>query len=108
MIYNIKELFPLHDYVIIKRVETNKTPGGVIVPHTEEEPNLAKVMALGPGKPGIPGCDIAADGYLKVGDYVLVAKFIGTIARLDNQDCVMIKYYDVQCKVLFEDGKGPE
>jgi chaperonin GroES len=95
MIYtDLKNIEPLHDFVLVERITVEETPSGIVVP-TREEQNLAKVISVGPGREGVPG----SKPELKRGDYVLLAKFIGTKIVVDNKDYHLIKWYDCQAKI---------
>jgi chaperonin GroES len=75
---------PLHDRVIVKRIEEEeKTSGGIIIPDTaKEKPQRGKVIAAGPGRPE-DGKVIALD--VKAGDLVLFGKYAGTEIKLDGE-----------------------
>ena len=80
---------PLHDRVVVKRLETDeKTTGGIIIPDTaKEKPSEGEVIAVGPG-------EIGEDGKLKpmgvkAGDKVLFGKWSGTEVKLDGNDLLI-------------------
>jgi chaperonin GroES len=82
---------PLHDRVIVKRLEAEtKTAGGIVIPDTAaEKPIRGEVMAVGNGK-------ILEDGKVrpldvKVGDKVLFGKYSGTEVKLDGQEVVVMR-----------------
>jgi chaperonin GroES len=86
---------PLHDRVLIKRVESEeKTAGGIIIPDTaKEKPMEGEVVAAGPGARGDDGKLHPLD--LKAGDRVLFGKWSGTEVKLDNEELIIMKESDV-------------
>ena len=86
---------PLHDRVLIRRVESDeKTAGGIIIPDTaKEKPMEGEVVAAGPGARGDDGKLQAMD--LKAGDRVLFGKWSGTEVKLDNEELIIMKESDV-------------
>jgi chaperonin GroES len=86
---------PLHDRVVVKRVESEtKTSGGIIIPDTAaEKPQQGEVVAVGPGSRDEAGKLIAID--LKKGDKVLFGKWSGTEVKIDGQDLLIMKESDV-------------
>jgi chaperonin GroES len=82
---------PLHDRVLVKRVEQEEqVRGGIIIPDTaKEKPQEAEVVAVGPGKAMEDGSRAAMD--VKVGDRVLVGKYSGSEIKLDGQDYVILR-----------------
>ena len=86
---------PLHDRVVVKRIDAEeKTAGGIIIPDTaQEKPQQGEVMAVGPGKLSEEGKRI--DMELKVGDKVLYGKYSGTEVTLDDEEYLIIKESDV-------------
>lgn len=86
---------PLHDRVLIKRVESEeKTAGGIIIPDTaKEKPMEGTVVAVGPGARGEDGKLIALD--VKAGDKVLFGKWSGTEVRMDGEDLLIMKESDI-------------
>jgi len=86
---------PLHDRVLVKRVEAEeKTKGGIIIPDTaQEKPQEAEVIAVGPGARDKSGKLIAID--LKVGDRILLGKWSGTEIKIDGEDRLILKESDV-------------
>lgn len=85
---------PLHDRIVIKRIEDKETvKGGIIIPDTaKEKPQEAEVMAVGKGKRE-KGELIALD--VKVGDRILFGKYSGTEIKLDNQEYLIIREDEV-------------
>ena len=86
---------PLHDRVLVKRVEADeKTKGGIIIPDTaQEKPQEAEVIAVGPGARDKSGKLIPID--LKVGDRILLGKWSGTEIKIDGEDRLILKESDV-------------
>jgi chaperonin GroES len=86
---------PLHDRVLIRRVESDeKTAGGIIIPDTaKEKPMEGEVVAAGPGARGDDGKLHPLD--LKAGDRVLFGKWSGTEVKLDNEELIIMKESDV-------------
>jgi len=86
---------PLHDRVVIRRVEQEaKTTGGIIIPETaQEKPMEGDVIAVGPGARGEDGKVHPLD--LKPGDRVLFGKWSGTEIRLDGEELMIMKESDV-------------
>ena len=86
---------PLHDRVLVKRVEAEeKTPGGIIIPDTaKEKPVEGEVLAVGPGARDETGVVRPLD--VKVGDRVLFAKWAGTEVILDGEDRMIMKESDI-------------
>ena len=86
---------PLHDRVVVKRVEEDtKTKGGIIIPDTaKEKPSEGQVVAVGPGGRDETGKLIPID--IKVGDRVLFGKWSGTEVKLDGEDLLIMKESDI-------------
>jgi chaperonin GroES len=86
---------PLHDRVLIRRVEPEaKTTGGIIIPDTaQEKPIEGEVIAAGPGARGDDGKVHPLD--VKTGDRVLFGKWSGTEIRLDGEELMIMKESDV-------------
>ena len=86
---------PLHDRVIVKRVEAKeKSKGGIIIPDTaKEKPQQGEVVAVGPGGRDENGKLIRMD--LKAGDRVLFGKWSGTEVKLDNVEYLIMKESDI-------------
>jgi chaperonin GroES len=86
---------PLHDRVIVKRLEEERTsPGGIVIPDTAtEKPIQGKVVAVGKGM-------ILEDGNVrpldvKVGDKILFGKYSGTEVKVDGEDLLVMREEDV-------------
>jgi chaperonin GroES len=86
---------PLHDRVIVKRVEEEeKTKGGIIIPDTaKEKPVEGEIYAVGDGKVGEDGKKIALE--VKKGDKVLFGKYAGTEIKIEGQDYLIMREDDV-------------
>jgi chaperonin GroES len=86
---------PLHDRVLIRRVESEeKTAGGIIIPDTaKEKPMEGEVVAAGPGARGEDGKLQPMD--LKAGDRVLFGKWSGTEVKLEGEELIIMKESDV-------------
>jgi chaperonin GroES len=86
---------PLHDRVVVRRIESDeKTAGGIIIPDTaKEKPQEGEVMAVGPGARDEHGKLQPLD--LKVGDRVLFGKWSGTEVKLDGEELMIMKESDV-------------
>ena len=86
---------PLHDRVLIRRVESEeKTAGGIIIPDTaKEKPMEGEVVAAGPGARGEDGKLQPMD--VKAGDRVLFGKWSGTEVKLDGEDVLIMKESDL-------------
>lgn len=89
---NIK---PLHDRVLIKRIEADtKTAGGIIIPDTaKEKPSEGLVEAVGNGFRAEDGKIIPMS--VKVGDKVLFAKWSGTEVKVDGEERLIVKESDI-------------
>ena len=86
---------PLHDRVLIKRVEaTTKTAGGIIIPDTaKEKPSQGIIEAVGNGFRAEDGKIIPMS--VKEGDKVLFAKWAGTEVKVNGEDRVILKESDI-------------
>ena len=86
---------PLHDRVVVKRVESEeKTKGGIIIPDTaKEKPAEGEIIAVGAGARDDKGALVALD--VKVGDRVLFGKWSGTEVKLDGVDLLIMKEADI-------------
>ena len=86
---------PLHDRVVVKRIEAEeKTKGGIIIPDTaKEKPQEGEVVAAGPGGRDESGKLVPID--LKVGDRILFGKWSGTEIKLDGEELLIMKESDV-------------
>ena len=86
---------PLHDRVVVKRVEEEgKTKGGIIIPDTaKEKPQEGEVIAVGPGGRDDDGKVIALD--VKAGDRVLFGKWSGSEVKIDGEELLIMKESDL-------------
>ncbi len=86
---------PLHDRVVIRRTEEERTsPGGIVIPDTAtEKPIKGEVIAVGNGKVLDSGETRALD--LKAGDKVLFGKWSGTEVKVDGEDLLIMKESDL-------------
>ncbi|HEV2042064.1 MAG TPA: co-chaperone GroES [Casimicrobiaceae bacterium] len=86
---------PLHDRVVIKRLEgEEKTKGGIIIPDTvKEKPQEGRVIAVGPGGRDESGKLIPID--VKAGDRILFGKWSGTEVKIDGDDLLIMKESDI-------------
>jgi chaperonin GroES len=86
---------PLHDRILIKRVEENETvKGGIIIPDTaKEKTQEGEVVAVGHGKKTDDGKVIALD--VKAGDRILFGKYSGTEIKMENQEYLILREEEV-------------
>jgi len=86
---------PLHDRILIKRVEEKETiKGGIIIPDTaKEKPQEGEVIAVGGGKKTEDGKVIPLD--VKAGDRILFGKYSGTEIKIDEQEFLIIREDEV-------------
>ncbi len=90
---------PLHDRVVIKRMEEEKTsPGGIVIPDSAtEKPVKGEEVAVGKGKINDKGEDSPLD--VKVGDIVLFGKYSGTEVKLDSDELIVMREDDVMAVI---------
>ena len=86
---------PLHDRVIVKRMEEErKTASGIVIPDTAtEKPDQGEIIAVGAGKRDDSGKHIAMD--VKVGDRVLFGKYSGQTVKVGNEEYLVMREEDV-------------
>ncbi|KJE36385.1 molecular chaperone GroES [Thalassospira sp. HJ] len=86
---------PLHDRVLVRRVESDtKTAGGIIIPDTaKEKPQEGEVVAVGSGVRKDDGSVAALD--VKAGDKVLFGKWSGTEVKVDGEELLIMKESDI-------------
>ncbi len=86
---------PLHDRVLIKRLEEKEViKGGIIIPDTaKEKPMEGEVVAVGPGKIQEDGKRSAMD--VKAGDKILFGKYAGTEIKIDEQDYTIMREEEI-------------
>lgn len=91
---NIK---PLADRVVVKMVEAEETTqsGIILTGAAKEKPQIAEVMAVGPGTTGDDGVKME----VAIGDRVLLSKYAGTEVKLDNVDYIIVKHNDILAKI---------
>ena len=92
-------LRPLHDRVIIKRLDQeSKTASGIIIPDAAaEKPDQGEVLAVGPGRRDEAGKLNALD--VKVGDRVLFGKYAGQTVKVDNEELIVMREDDIMAVV---------
>jgi chaperonin GroES len=86
---------PLHDRVIVKRLEEErKTASGIVIPdNAAEKPDQGEVLSVGPGKRDENGKQIALD--VKVGDRVLFGKYAGQTVKVDGNELLVMREEDI-------------
>jgi chaperonin GroES len=86
---------PLHDRVLVRRVEEEeKTAGGIIIPDTaKEKPSEGEVVAVGPGARDEDGKRVPMD--VQAGDRILFGKWSGTEVKIDGEDLLIMKESDI-------------
>lgn len=89
------EIKPLHDRVVVERLEEEqKSAGGIVIPDTvKEKPVRGVVVAVGAGKP-LDNGGVRALG-VKAGDKVLFGKYSGTEVKLNNKEYVVMREDDI-------------
>ncbi|HTU67797.1 MAG TPA: co-chaperone GroES [Steroidobacteraceae bacterium] len=90
---------PLHDRVIVKRLESEtKSAGGIVIPDSAaEKPVQGKVVAVGKGKILEDGSVRALD--VKIGDKILFGKYSGTEVKVDGDELVVMREEDVMAVI---------
>jgi len=91
---------PLHDRILIKRVEEKETiKGGIIIPDTaKEKPQEGEVIAVGSGKKTEDGKVIPLD--VKAGDRILFGKYSGTEIKVDGEEIKILRESDILAKIV--------
>ncbi|MBI1893308.1 MAG: co-chaperone GroES [Candidatus Rokubacteria bacterium] len=86
---------PLHDRVLVKRIEEEETRrGGIIIPDTaKEKPQEGKVIAVGGGKILENGQKVALD--VKVGDRILFGKYSGSEVKIEDEEYLILREDDI-------------
>ena len=86
---------PLHDRLIVRRIEEKETvKGGIIIPDTaKEKPQEGEVLAIGNGKLLENGTKVALD--VKVGDKILFGKYTGTDIKIDGKEVLILREDEV-------------
>jgi chaperonin GroES len=90
---------PLHDRVIVKRLESEtRTAGGIVIPDSAaEKPVQGKIVAVGKGKILEDGSVRALD--VKIGDKILFGKYSGTEVKVDGDELVVMREEDVMAVI---------
>ncbi|MBQ4062212.1 MAG: co-chaperone GroES [Christensenellaceae bacterium] len=85
---------PLGDRVVIKSIEMEETTkSGIVLPGTaKEKPQMAKVLAVGPGG-NVDGKEIVMN--VKVGDQVIYSKYAGTEVKIDGEELIIVRQQDI-------------
>ena len=93
------KVIPLHDRVLVKRLEAeDTTKGGIIIPDTaKEKPQEAEVIAVGKGRVGEDGKVLPLD--VKKGDKVLIGKFSGTEVTIEGDEHVILREEEILAKI---------
>lgn len=88
-------LRPLHDRVIVKRLDNERTTAsGIVIPESAaEKPDQGEVVAVGPGKKTEDGKVLPVD--LKVGDKVLFGKYAGQSVKIDGEELLVIREEEI-------------
>src|SRR6516165_11082408 len=86
---------PLHDRILIKRIEEKETAkGGIIIPDTaKEKPQEGEVVAVGSGKKNEDGKVVPLD--VKAGDRILFGKYSGSEIKMDNEEYLILREEEV-------------
>ena len=86
---------PLHDRVIVKRLdEERKSAGGIVIPdNVAEKPDQGEVIAVGPGKRNDDGKREPLD--VKVGDRILFGKYSGTTVKIEGTEYLVMREEDI-------------
>jgi chaperonin GroES len=89
------DLRPLHDRVIVKRLDNErKTASGIVIPESAaEKPDQGEVLAVGPGKQTEDGKVLKMD--VKVGDKVLFGKYAGQTVKVDVEEVLVIREEEI-------------
>jgi chaperonin GroES len=90
---------PLHDRVVVKRLEEERTsPGGIVIPDSAtEKPSRGEIVAVGNGKLLDDGEVRALD--VKVGNTVLFAKYAGTEVKVEGEDLLVMREDDIMAVI---------
>uniref|UniRef100_A0A7C4XDE0 Co-chaperonin GroES n=1 Tax=candidate division WOR-3 bacterium TaxID=2052148 RepID=A0A7C4XDE0_UNCW3 len=85
---------PLHDHILVERIEEEVKKGGIIIPDTaKEKPQQGKVIEVGEGKKDEKGNRIPMD--VKKGDIILFGKYAGTEVKIEDKEYLIIREDDV-------------
>ena len=93
------KVIPLHDRVLVKRLEAeDTTKGGIIIPDTaKEKPQEAEVISVGKGRVGEDGKVVPMD--VKKGDKVLIGKFSGTEVTIEGEEHLILREEEILAKI---------
>ena len=93
------KVIPLHDRVLVKRLEAEETTkGGIIIPDTaKEKPQEAKVIEVGKGRVSEDGKVVPLE--VKKGDKVLIGKFSGTEVTIEGEEHVILREEEILAKI---------
>ncbi len=93
------KVIPLHDRVLVKRLEAEETTkGGIIIPDTaKEKPQEAKVIEVGKGRVTEDGKVVPLE--VKKGDKVLIGKFSGTEVTIEGEEHVIVREEEILAKI---------
>lgn len=93
------KLRPLHDRVIVKRMEEERTsPGGIVIPDSaKEKPIKGEVLAIGTGK--VKDSGEVTPMAVNVGDQVLFGKYAGTEVKLDGEELLVMREEDIMAVI---------
>jgi chaperonin GroES len=85
---------PLHDHILVERLEEEVKKSGIIIPDTaKEKPQQGKVIEVGDGRRDEKGTRISMD--VKKGDTILFGKYSGTEVKIDNNEYIIIREEEV-------------
>lgn len=85
---------PLHDHILVERIEEEVKKGGIIIPDTaKEKPQQGKVVAIGSGRKDEKGNRIPLE--VKKGDTILFGKYAGTEMKIEDKEYLIIREDDV-------------
>ena len=93
-------LRPLHDRVIVKRLDNErKTASGIVIPESAaEKPDQGEVLAVGPGKQTEDGKVLPMD--VKIGDKILFGKYAGQTVKVDGDEVLVIREEEILAVIL--------
>jgi chaperonin GroES len=88
-------LRPLHDRVIVKRLDQEtRTASGIVIPESAaEKPDQGEILAVGPGRRDADGKRVEPD--VKVGDRVLFGKYSGQAVKVDGNELLVLREEDI-------------
>ena len=88
------KLKPLHDHILVERIEEEIKKGGIIIPDTaKEKPQQGKVIEVGDGRKDEKGNRIIMD--VKKGDTILFGKYAGNEVKIEEREYIIIREEDV-------------